>query len=103
MKPTRGIVFLLLPVFCSAADPKSGANPQCTSTPCPKKVLQTNKIADCPDAGCTQTEGHKFDPELDKLKNIRSDERKPDLQSFEWIKATSESTCRTTLFGKFTR
>jgi len=80
MKPTLGILFLLFPVFCSAADP------HCTSTPCPQKVLQTKNIADCPDAGCTQTKGHKFDPELDKLKNIRSDERKPDLQSFEWIK-----------------
>jgi hypothetical protein len=48
--------------------------------------LETKDIRDCPDAGCTQTAGHPFDPELDKLKNIRSDERKPDLQSFESIK-----------------
>jgi hypothetical protein len=49
MKPTLGTLFLLLPVFCSAADPHSAANPQCTSTPCPKKVLATQNIANCPD------------------------------------------------------
>src|SRR5262249_31395099 len=86
MKPTLGTLFLLLPVFCFAAEPHSAANPQCTSTPCPKKVMETLDIGDCPDAGCTQTKGHPFDPQLDKLKNIRSDERKSDLQSFESIK-----------------
>jgi hypothetical protein len=80
MKPTLGALLLLLLVFCSAA------YAQCTSTPCPKKVLHTLNIGDCPKAGCTQKKGHKFDPELDKLKNIQSDERKPDLQSFESIK-----------------
>ena len=33
-----------------------------------------------------QTRGHKVDPQLDKLKKVRSDERKPDLKTFEWIK-----------------
>ena len=80
MKAALGTLFFLLPVFCPAA------YAQCTSTPCPNKVLETGKIADCPDEGCTQEEGHKFDVQLDKLKNIRSDEHKPDLESFEWIK-----------------
>jgi hypothetical protein len=50
--------------------------------------VQTKNIADCPDEGCVdpKNKGHKFDPQLDKLKNIRSDGRKPDLQSFEWTK-----------------
>jgi hypothetical protein len=59
------------------------ARADCVTTPCSEGI---NKIADCPDGGCTQTEGHQFDQELDRLKNIRSDERKPDLQSFDWIK-----------------
>ena len=83
------MLFLVLPVFCSAAEPHSAAQPQCTTTPCPHKVLQTKNIADCPDEGCVDpktNKGHKFDPQLDKLKNLRSDERKPDLQSFERLK-----------------
>src|SRR5438552_15565199 len=80
MKRTLTLLFLLASVFCAPADPP------CVTTPCLQSI---KKIADCPDEGCTRTEGHQFDPELNKLKNIRSDDRKPELQSIQWMKDLS--------------
>ncbi len=83
MKRILPILFLLLFVFCAPADPP------CVTTPCPENI---NKIADCPDEGCTRTEGHKFDQELDKRKNIRSDDQQAVLRSIRWMKGLDDPT-----------
>ena len=56
------------------------------TTCCPDGI---DNIAECPDEGCTRETGHEFDPQLNKLKNIRSDDRKPELQSIQWMKKLS--------------
>ena len=66
-----------------------GALADCVTTPCSQGI---DKIADCPDDGCTQTEGHQFDPELDKRKNVRSDDQQPVLRSIRWIKGLPDPT-----------
>ena len=89
MKRIPGMLFLLLPVFCSAA--YAG----CVDTDCSKKQDGTWKIqhfGDCPDEGCTRTKHHKFDPELNKLKNIRSDNQQPVLRSIRWMKGLPDPT-----------
>jgi hypothetical protein len=83
MKRPLTLLFLLIPVFCASADPP------CVTTPCAENI---NKIADCPDEGCTRTEGHKFDQELDKRKNIQSDDQQPILRSIRWIKGLEDPT-----------
>jgi hypothetical protein len=55
-------------------------------TACPKGSKKIKKIDDCPDEGCTTTQGHKFDQELDKRKNIWSDNQQPVLRSIRWMK-----------------
>jgi hypothetical protein len=83
MKRILPILFLLLFVFCAPADPP------CVTTPCEENI---NKIADCPDEGCTRREGHEFDQELDKRKNIQSDDQQPVLRSIRWIKGLEDPT-----------
>jgi len=83
MKPTLTIVFLLASVFCALADPP------CVSTPCSANI---KKIEDCPDEGCTRSQGHEFDQELDKRKNIRSDDQTAIMQSVQWIKDLNKPT-----------
>jgi hypothetical protein len=83
MKRILPILFLLLFVFCAPADPP------CVTTPCGENI---NKIADCPDEGCTRSEGHKFDQELDKRKNIQSDDQQAVLRSIRWIKGLEDPT-----------
>ena len=73
---------MFVSVFCARADPP------CVSTPC----SGITKIADCPDEGCTRTQGHQFDQELDKRKNIRSDDQQPVLRSIRWIKGLEDPT-----------
>ncbi len=83
------LFFLLLFVFC----PPAYAG--CVDTDCPKKQDGTWKIqhfGDCPDEGCTRTKHHKFDPELNKLKNIRSDDQQPVLRSIRWMKGLPDPT-----------
>jgi len=46
---------------------------------CPEGI---NDIRDCPDEGC----GGKYDPQLNRLKNIRSDSQQPTKRSLKWIK-----------------
>ena len=77
MKQTLTLLFLLVFVFYAPADPS------CVTTPCSESI---KKIEDCPDEGCTRTEGHEFDQELDKRKNISSDDQQPVLRSIRWIK-----------------
>src|SRR6266446_4042731 len=83
MKQTLPLLFLLVSVFCAPADPP------CVTTPCSQSI---KKIADCPDEGCTRTEGHEFDQELDKRKNIRSDDQQPVRRSIRWIKDLDDPT-----------
>jgi len=40
----------------------------------------------------TRTEGHQFDQELDKRKNIRSDDQQPVRRSIRWIKGLDDPT-----------
>jgi hypothetical protein len=52
------------------------------ATPC------AHDINDCVDEGC----GGRHDPELNKQKNIRSDEQQPVLESIAWMKALPDPT-----------
>jgi hypothetical protein len=85
MKRTLLIFFLLLPVFCAPAD--------CPDKPCPPGI---NSIGDCPDEGCRKKAfdpDHPYDPELNKRKNMRSDDQQPAvLRSIRWIKALPDPT-----------
>ena len=89
MKRNTTLFFLLLFVF------RAPAYSQCADTDCPKKQNGQRKIqhfGDCPDEGCTRTKHHKFDPELNKLKNIRSDNQQPVLRSIRWMKGLPDPT-----------
>lgn len=44
-------------------------------------------ITECPDEGCGD---HEFDPELNKRKNIRSDDQQPVLRSIRWMKGLED-------------
>jgi hypothetical protein len=83
MKRTLTLLFLSASVFCAPADPP------CVTTPCSEGI---KKITDCPDEGCTRKEGHEFDQELDKRKNIRSDDQQPVRRSIHWIKGLDDPT-----------
>ena len=83
MKRPLTIVFLLVSVFCAPADPP------CVTTPCTDGI---HNIADCPDEGCTRSEGHQFDQELDKRKNVRSDDQQAVLRSIRWMKGLPDPT-----------
>ena len=86
MKRTLVILFLLVSVFCAPAD----AQP-CPDTLCPDGIT---KIADCPDEGCAHAPdpNHPVDPELNKRKNIRSDDQQPVLRSIRWMKGLPDPT-----------
>ena len=82
MKQTLTILFLLVSIFCAPA------NPPCVTRDCADGI---KKIADCPDEGCAHPDKktgkpHSFDEELDKLKNIRSDNQQPVLRSIQFMK-----------------
>jgi hypothetical protein len=81
MKRTLTLLFLLSSVFCASADPP------CVTTPCPESI---KKIGECPDEGCTRTQGHTFDQELNKRKNIQSDDRQPEVRDIRWIKGLED-------------
>jgi len=76
MKRILPILFLLVSVFYAPADAQS----------CPEGI---NNITDCPDEGCGD---HAFDPELNKQKNIRSDDQAPVLRSIRWMKGLADPT-----------
>jgi hypothetical protein len=57
----------------------AGANTTGTKT---KKVPCAASLAACPDEGCGKT----FDANLNKLKNIRSDDRPATLRTLTWVK-----------------
>lgn len=58
---------------------RSSTSARSKPTPCPG----VNDITDCPDEGC----GTGRNPELNKRKNIRSDDQSPTLRSIQWMKA----------------
>src|SRR5438034_3089568 len=76
MKRTVVILFFFVSVFSAPAD----------AQPCPEGI---NNITDCPDEGCGD---HAFDPELNKEKNIRSDNQQPTLRSIRWMKGLPDPT-----------
>jgi hypothetical protein len=86
MKRTLIKLFPLFFVLCGLAD----AQP-CPDTLCPDGIT---KIADCPDEGCTRTPDPNYpvDPELNKRKNIRSDDQQPVLRSIRWMKGLPDPT-----------
>ena len=67
------------------------AEPPCVTTSCSESV---KTIADCPDDGCNaknaKKHDHPIDPQLDKLKNIRSDNQQSDLRSIQAMKDLSK-------------
>ena len=76
MKQTLIILFFFVSVFSAPAD----------AQPCPDGI---NHITDYPDEGCGD---HAFDPELNKRKNIRSDDQAPFLRSVRWMKGLPDPT-----------
>jgi hypothetical protein len=88
MKRTLAVVFLCTAIFCAPADPQE----PCPDRSCPAGIT---KISDCPDEGCRQSafdQDHPYDPELNKRKNIRSDDQQAVLRSIRWIKALPDPT-----------
>jgi hypothetical protein len=84
MKRTLRIPFLLVSVLCAHAD--------CPDNPCSHHITQ---IGGCPDEGCRQTKfdkGHPYDAELNKRKNISSNDQQPVLRSIRWIKGLPDPT-----------
>ena len=64
----------------------------CQDNPCPNAI---NSITDCPDEGCRQgtfDPNHPYDAELNKRKNIRSDDQQAVLRSIRWIKGLPNPT-----------
>src|SRR5438445_4928736 len=87
MRRTLIKLFHLFFVLCALAD----AQP-CPDTLCPDGIT---KIADCPDEGCMRSApdpAHPLDPELNKRKNIRSDDQQPVLRSIRWMKGLPDPT-----------
>ena len=76
MKRILPILFLLVSIFCAPAN----------AQPCPESI---SDITECPDEGCGD---HAFDPELNKRKNIRSDDQQPTLRSIRWMKGLPDPT-----------
>jgi hypothetical protein len=74
-------LFLVIFVFHSTAEAQrahhSSSRAKSKPTPCPG----VNDITDCPDEGCGDG-----DAELNKHKNIRSDNEAPTLRSIQWMK-----------------
>src|SRR5262245_20400251 len=84
MKRTFAILFLFAFVFSAPAD--------CPDNPCQANIT---KIGECPDEGCRKSSpdpDHPYDPELNKQKNIRSDNQQSLLRSIKWIKALPDPT-----------
>src|ERR1700730_5003871 len=75
----RSLIALVVVVF-SLSSTVYAQKPQ--PTPC------AHDINDCPNEGC----GGPHDPELNKQKNIRSDDQDPVLQSIAWMKALPDPT-----------
>jgi hypothetical protein len=92
MKRILAILLFLSSIF------RSPANSQ---EPCPDKTCPPgiNSIGDCPDEGCRKNAfdpDHPYDPELNKRKNIQSDDQQPAvLRSIRWIKALPDPTTLT--------
>jgi hypothetical protein len=68
-------VLLFVMAFPAMVSPQQKAT-QKLKPPC------AASLADCPDQGC----GTSFDPELNKRKNIRSDNRAPTMRTLAWMK-----------------
>ncbi len=76
-------VFVLsLPAEAQRSHRRSSRAKATAATPCPG----VSAITDCADEGCGG------DPELNKHKNIRSDEQASTLQSIAWMKALPDPT-----------
>jgi hypothetical protein len=82
MKRPLTLLFLLFSVLYAPAE--------CPDNPCSHKITE---IGDCPDEGCRQTKldkEHPYDAELNKVKNIRSDDQPSVLRSIRWIKGLED-------------
>src|SRR5206468_3413513 len=82
MKGILTTLFLFASVFSALGD--------CQDNPCPTGITS---ILDCPDEGCRQSAfdpNHPYDAELNRRKNIRSDDQQPVLRSIRWIKGLED-------------
>jgi hypothetical protein len=70
----RSLIALFVVAFAFSSTAEAKPKP----TPCPGVF----EISDCPDEGC----GEGFDPELNKRKNIQSDDGEATLRSIQWMK-----------------
>jgi hypothetical protein len=75
MKRFLLIVLLLIFTFLAIATAKTKVKPK-LKPPCKPN------LAHCPPEGC----GTKFDPNLNKLKNIRSDDQSATVRTLTWMK-----------------
>ena len=77
------IVFLLAFVFCAPANPKKKKN--CPDHPCPNGI---SDIGHCPDEGCGPSDDpkHLVDQELNRRKNISSDNGPSEIRTIQSIK-----------------
>src|SRR5215469_3317146 len=83
MKFPLTLLFILACAFCAPA--------ACPTTNCDEDQNSgewtIQNIRDCPqDKPCTRKKHHHFDPELDKLKNISSDDQQPVLRTIQSMK-----------------
>ena len=93
MKRILPILFLSLFVFCAPANPQQ----PCPDRPCPKGIAD---VAHCPDEGCGPPDpDHPCDPELNKRKNIRSDDEQSVLRSIQWMKDLPHHPTNLTQYG----
>jgi hypothetical protein len=72
------LCFLIANATCYAQGTSDRA-PRPKSAPC----RNIHTITDCPDEGC----GGRYDPDLNKEKNVRPAEQEPILRSIAWMKA----------------
>ncbi len=79
MKGSSIALLLLAVAFPILSSGKSQANPK-VKPPC-KPTL-----ADCPDEGC----GGSFDPNLNRRKNIHSDDQAPTVRNLTWMKSLAD-------------
>ena len=83
MKQALTILFLSAFVFCAPANSQE----PCPDKSCPEGITS---IGDCPDEGCRKKAfdpDPPYDPELNKVKNVRSDNQQSLVRSIRWIKA----------------
>src|ERR1700756_2893880 len=89
MKLILTTLFFLTSVLCV---PANAQQQPCPDNPCATGIT---KIGDCPEEGCRKSApdpDHPYDPELNKRKNVRSDNQQSVVRSIRWIKSLPDPT-----------